>query len=205
MNVGNTLKRNRTLSGKSLTRTLALGFGGAGIDFIAHLMEADLTNVHCVAADTDPYHLQIAKAHSKVSIRGKIDSALRSSAISGRDLGEVSDELKPFLKEADVVFVLAGMGGGTGGAVAPSVAETARKMGALTLGIVTPPFHFERARFRPAIDSIRQMLNVCDTTILLDNHRPDSSTPILPFRFSLDSPGQTACAIVESISHTLIR
>jgi len=193
------LKWNHAATGKP--RILALGFGGAGIDLVTHLMDANLRNVHCVVVDSDLHHLEIAKAHAKLPIKA-IDT-VNDAPASQRDLKDhVSTGLSPLLEEADVAFVLAGMGGRTGSVIAPKAAETARRMRVLTIGLVTQPFQFERARFRPAIDGIRNMLNACDTTILLGNHLPGSSTASLPFRFSLDAPAQTSCAIVDSVSHT---
>ena len=196
-----TLEGNRKLDAKSHSRAVALGFGGAGNDLLTHLMDADLSDVHCIAVDTDRYHLQIAKAHSKLSIPPEADNW--TSSEFGRKFGQyASRELRSVLNDVDVVFLLAGMGGGTGGAVAPFVAETARKAGALTVGLVTNPFHFELMRFHTAIDSIRQMLSACDTVILVDNHLLEPSSMTLPFRLAIDSPGQTCCSVVESITHT---
>jgi len=164
-------------------------------------MEVDLKNVHCVAVDADPYHLHIARAHSKFPILP--ENAPRGNSESGEDSEcHVSEEVSHLLGDADIVFVLAGMGGVTGSAVAPIVAETARKAGALTIGLVTQPFHFERARFNTAIDGMRKMLNACDTVILIDNHMLEPSTLTLPFRFDKDTPSQTCCSIIESIAHT---
>jgi cell division protein FtsZ len=162
-------------------------------------MEADLKSVHCVAADSDPYHLQIAKAHAKVPLVGVEGDMAEADGDSGR---HISDEMKPLLGKADVVFVLAGMGGETGSRVAPTIAEAARTKGALTIGLVTQPFQFELDRLHTAIDGVRMMLNACDTVILIDNHMPETSTLSLPFRFERDAPGQLCCSVVESITHT---
>jgi cell division protein FtsZ len=180
---------------------VVLGFGGAGNDLLTHLMDADLKDIYCVAADTDHYNLQIARAHSKLAI--PVENSNDDDSDAARKIGNrVSRELQKVIGDADIVFVLAGMGGGTGGVVAPIVSETARRAGALTVGIVTKPFHSEQVRFRAAIDSIRQMLSACDTVVLIDSHSLDLSSTILPFRFHLDPSGLTCCAVVESITHT---
>lgn len=203
MNLVSTLEGNRRFDAKSLPRAVALGFGGAGNDLLTHIMDAQLEDVYCIAADTDRFNLQIAKAHSKLLIPHQADNSTGGKIESGKDLGRyASRELQSVLSNMDVAFVLAGMGGGTGGAVAPFVAESARKAGVLTIGLVTKPFHFERLRFQAAIDSIRQMLNVCDTVVLVDNHFFEPSSMTLPFNLALDSPGQTCCSIIESITHT---
>lgn len=203
MTLVNTLEGDRILKSKPLPRSVAFGFGGAGNDLLTHLMDADLKDVHCVAADTDPYHLQIVRAHSKLVIPSEPSSSNEDNREGGRSIDDkISRELRKVVRDVDLAFILAGMGGGSGGSVAPIAAEIARKAGALTVGIVTNPFHSERVRFRAAIDSIRQMLSACDTVVLIDNHSIDSSSITLPFRFHLDSPGQTCCAVVEAVTHT---
>ena len=182
---------------------IALGVGGAGNDLLTHVMDLDMTGLGCIAVDTDRYSLHIARAHSKFLIQNGVDSGTRGNAEIGKKLGfQASCELQSNLHGAKVVFLLAGMGGGTGGGVAPVIAETARKNGALVIGLVTKPFQFERGRIRNAVDSTRKMVNTCDTVILLDNHATEQSSMTLPFRLSIDSAGQTCCSIVQSLTHT---
>lgn len=161
-------------------------------------MDADLKDIYCIATDTDRYHLQIVRAHSKLLIPREADN----TAFHKKPWQYVSRELLSAFNQVDIVFVLAGMGGGTGGAMAPLVAESARRAGALVVGLVTKPFHYERVRFHPAINDIRQMLNACDTVILIDNHLLEPSSVILPLSLTIDSPGQTCCSVIESITHT---
>lgn len=183
---------------------MALGVGGAGIDLVTHLMDANLRNVHCVVVDSDLHHLEIAKAHTKLPIK-PVDTVNATPGSQEEFTDHVSTSLNQVLDETDAAFVFAGMGGRTGSVIAPRVAETARSLSVLTVGIITQPFHFERARFRPAIDGIRTMLSACDTTILLDNHLSEQSSISLPFRFSLDAPAQTSAAIVESVGYQLTK
>lgn len=182
---------------------VALGVGGAGNDLLSHIMDLDMRGLRCIAVDTDRYSLHIARAHSKFLIQNPTDKGTRGDIELGKKLGlQASRELQQNLLSAKVIFVLAGMGGGTGGGAAPVIAETARKNGALVIGLVTKPFQFERARIRNAVDSTRKMVNTCDTVVLLDNHTPEESSMTLPFRLSLDSAGQTCCSLVHSLTHT---
>ena len=182
---------------------VALGVGGAGNDLLSHVMDLDMRGLGCIAVDTDRYSLHIARAHSKFLIQHAVDSGTRGDIEIGKKLGlQASRELQPNLLNAKVIFVLAGMGGGTGGGAAPVIAEAARKNGALVIGLVTRPFQFERSRFHNAVDSTRKMVNTCDTVILLDNHTSEQSSMTLPFKLSLDAAGQTCCSIVQSLTHT---
>jgi cell division protein FtsZ len=184
-------------------KAVALGLGGAGNDLLTHLMEVDVQGVQCIAVDTDRYDLQIARAHSKFLIQHAVAAGSRGDIEIGRELGQqISRELQPVLGGSEIVFVLAGMGGGTGGGTAPIVAENARKNGALVIGLITRPFQFERGRFHVAVNSIRKMVNACDTVILIDNHTFEPSSMTLPFGLSLDTAGQTCCSIVLSLVHT---
>jgi len=182
---------------------VALGLGGAGNDLLTHVMELGLQGLRCIAVDTDQYALQIAKAHSKLLIQSAVDTGTRGNAGVGRELGlQVRAELQSLVGPSDIVFILAGMGGGTGGGTAPIIAETARRNGALVIGLITKPFHFERGRFHSAVESVRQMMTVCDTVILIDNYTIDQSSMTLPFEMSLDQAGETCCSIIHSLTHT---
>jgi cell division protein FtsZ len=185
------------------SEAVALGVGGAGNDLLSHVMDLEIQGLRCIAVDTDQYSLHIAQAHSKFLIAPEDGTGTRGDIETGRKLGlQASHELQPNLRRAKVVFVLAGMGGGTGGGAAPVIAEYARKNGALVIGLVTKPFQFERGRFSNAVESTRRMVNTCDTVVLIDNHVAEQTSMTLPFGLSLDSAGQSCCSIVQSLVHT---
>lgn len=168
-------------------------------------MDAPLKGVHCIAADTDQYHLQIVRAHSKLLMEHAScsDGGTRGNVEVGRRVGlQACETLRPAFHGADLVFVLAGMGGGTGGGAAPIISEAARKSGSIVVGLITRPFLFERLRLRVAIDSMRFMLSSCDTVVMVDNHPADPSSLMLPFRLNVDAAGQTCCSIVSSITES---
>ena len=166
-------------------------------------MDLDPQVLQCVAVDTDLYALQIVKAHSKFLIQHAVGAGTRGDVEVGRKLGlRATPELQSVLGANEIVFVLAGMGGGTGGGTAPVIAQSARRNGALVVGLVTKPFQFEQDRFHIAVDSVRQMITACDTVILIDNEMLESSSTTLPFRLSSDTAAQTCCAIIYSLTRT---
>lgn len=204
MSAGSALQDTfRPLDEKLKPRILALGLGGAGNDLLTHMMDASLRGVYCIAGDTDRYHLQIARAHSKLLMEHASCSygGTRGDVEVGRAVGlQACRRLRAAFDGADLIFVLAGMGGGTGGGAAPVISEAARKSGSIVVGLITRPFPFERQRLRAAIDSMRFMLSSCDTVIVVDNHPADPSSLMLPFRLNVDAAGQTCCSIVSSIT-----
>ena len=186
-------------------RVLAVGLGGAGNDLLTHLMDSYLSGIYCIAADTDRYHLQISRAHSKFLMEDLAcpDAGTGGDVRLGKKIAlQASQALKGAFHDAELVFVLAGMGGGTGSGAAPIVTDLARKHVPLVVGLVTKPFSFEGSKLRVAIDSLRLMLNTCDTVILLDNQSSDLPEFILPFGLRVDAAGQACCTTVASIVQT---
>lgn len=186
-------------------RILAMGLGGAGDDLLTHLMDNGSDGVYCIAADTDRYHLQIARAHSKLLIESELasDSGTEGDADAGRDAAlQAAESFRRTLEGADLVFILAGMGGGTGSGAAPVLSDLARRNGSLAVGVITMPSRFESSTYRTAIESIRRMLNTCDTVILVDD-QPSAMSFTLPFGLNPDGAGQACCSIVPSIAHAL--
>lgn len=184
---------------------VAFGLGSAGNDLLTHLIDAGLKGIQCIAIDMDRYRLHIARAHRKLLMEHSScpDSGTRGDPEIGRKAAmATSEKLQPIFQKANLVFVLAGMGGGTGSGAAPVISDLSRKSGALVVGIITKPFSFEHRRLNTAIASMRKILNTCDTVILLDNHSFDPSPVTLPFGLSADPVGQISCSIVSSIAQT---
>jgi cell division protein FtsZ len=166
-------------------------------------MEAGVKGVHCVAVDTDRYHLHIAKAHSKVQLETKSEDGTRGDIDLGKKAAVTAlARIKTAIGGVDLVFILAGIGGGTGGGAATVAAEVARKNGALVVGLITKPFFHERRRVGSAVDSLRVLLRTCDTVVLVDNYGAAAATQGMPFSFDLDIAGQTACSLVSSITRS---
>jgi cell division protein FtsZ len=152
-----------------------VGVGGAGVNAVNRMVEAEVEGVEFLAINTDLQSLQLSAAHETLHIGDAVTRGLGSG--SDPDLGrraahEEYDQIKAMLRGADMVFIAAGAGGGTGTGAAPIVAHVARELGALTVGIVTRPFQFEGSRRRQqAEQGIAALSEEVDTLIVVPNNR----------------------------------
>ncbi len=164
-----------------------VGVGGAGGNALNTMVDAGLQGVDFIAINTDAQALNQNKARTRIQIGKKLTQGLGAGAnpeIGHRAIEEDKEEVIETIDGADMVFVTAGMGGGTGTGAAPIVAEIAKDLGALTVGIVTRPFHFEGLkRMQRAEQGIEELRTNVDTLIVIPNQRlfavVDKSTPLL--------------------------
>lgn len=160
---------------ESFARIKVVGVGGGGCNAVNRMIEEGLHGIEFVAVNTDAQALLLSQAPTRVRIGDKLTRGLGSGGDPdmGRKAAEESaDELYEVLKGADMVFVTAGIGGGTGTGAAPVVAQVAREVGALTIGVVTRPFTFEGARRGHAAEGgIAQLKEQVDTLIVIPNDR----------------------------------
>jgi cell division protein FtsZ len=165
----------RDQPGNFLAAIKVVGVGGGGTNAVNRMVDAGLTGVEFVAVNTDAQALTMCDADVKVHIGEKATRGLGAGADPNVGLAaaqESRDELKEALKGADMVFVTAGEGGGTGTGGAPVVAELARELEALTVGVVTKPFVFEgRKRSQQAELGIQNLRDRVDTLIVIENDR----------------------------------
>jgi cell division protein FtsZ len=154
-------------------RITVFGVGGAGGNAVNNMITAGLQGVDFVVANTDAQALTMSKAQRIVQMGTQVTQGLGAGSMP--DVGaaaaqEVIDEIRDHLSGANMVFVTAGMGGGTGTGAAPVIAKTARDMGILTVGVVTKPFHFEgQRRMRTAETGISELHKVVDTLLIIPN------------------------------------
>ncbi|MCX7307628.1 MAG: cell division protein FtsZ [Afipia sp.] len=154
-------------------RITVFGVGGAGGNAVNNMISAGLQGVDFVVANTDAQALTMSKAERIVQMGTQVTQGL--GAGSQPDIGaaaaqEVIDEIRDHLTGANMVFVTAGMGGGTGTGAAPVIAATAREMGILTVGVITKPFHFEGVRrMKTAEIGIAELAKVVDTLLIIPN------------------------------------
>jgi len=154
-------------------RITVFGVGGAGGNAVNNMITAGLQGVDFVVSNTDAQALTMSKAPRIIQMGTQVTQGL--GAGSQPDVGaaaaqEVIDEIRDHLSGANMVFVTAGMGGGTGTGAAPVIAKTAREMGILTVGVVTKPFHFEGGRrMRTAEAGINELHKVVDTLLIIPN------------------------------------
>src|SRR5205809_5493164 len=161
--------------GSYLAKIQVVGVGGAGLNAVNRMIDAGINQVEFVAVNTDLQQLQMSDAETKIHIGRALTKGLGSGSeptIGRQAAEEAYDQIKQALRGADMVFVTAGEGGGTGTGGAPIVAQIARSLGALTVGIVTLPFKFEGTKRRTqAQEGIGELRASCDTTIVIPNER----------------------------------
>ena len=165
----------RAESGAYVAVIKVVGVGGAGINAVNRMIDAGISQVEFIAVNTDIQALHMSDAPAKIHIGRELTQGLGSGADPemGRLAAEEGyDQLKHALRGADMVFVAAGEGGGTGTGAAPVVAKIARDIGALTVGIVTTPFKFEGTKRKTQSDQgVIALRQACDTTIVIPNDR----------------------------------
>ncbi len=167
--------RMRDQSGSYLAVIKVVGVGGGGTNAVNRMVDAGVSGVEFIAVNTDAQALQMCDADVKIHIGSKATRGLGAGADPevGRAAAiETRDELKEALKGADMVFVTAGEGGGTGTGAAPIIAELSRELEALTVGVVTRPFLFEgKRRSTQAEEGIAELREHVDTLIVIENDR----------------------------------
>jgi len=156
-------------------RIKVVGIGGGGCNAINTMIESNLEGVEFIAANTDLQALGISKSPIKVQLGAKLTKGLGAGAdpeVGRNAMMEDAEKMKELLKGADMIFIAAGMGGGTGTGGAPILAEIARDHGALTVAVVTKPFLFEgKKRQRIAERGIEELKDAVDTLIAIPNQR----------------------------------
>ncbi|ABO49223.1 cell division protein FtsZ [Desulforamulus reducens MI-1] len=186
-----------------------IGVGGGGNNAVNRMISAGLKGVEFVAVNTDAQSLFLSQSNSKIQIGNKLTKGLGAGAnpeIGCKAAEESREEIMQALKGADMVFVTAGMGGGTGTGAAPVVAEIAKELGALTVGVVTKPFTFEgRKRLSQAESGIENLKSKVDTLITIPNDRLlqviDKNTSIIEaFRIADDVLRQGVQGISDLIA-----
>ncbi|MFD9738806.1 cell division protein FtsZ [Umezawaea sp. NPDC059074] len=152
-----------------------VGIGGGGVNAVNRMIEVGLKGVEFIAVNTDAQALLMSDADVKLDIGRELTRGLGAGAnpdVGHKAAEDHREEIEEVLKGADMVFVTAGEGGGTGTGGAPVIAAMARKQGALTIGVVTRPFSFEgKRRAKQAEEGIQQLRNECDTLIVIPNDR----------------------------------
>ncbi|NNU82491.1 cell division protein FtsZ [Geobacillus sp. BMUD] len=164
-----------------------IGVGGGGNNAVNRMIEHGVQGVEFIAVNTDAQALNLSKAPIKLQIGAKLTRGLGAGAnpeVGKKAAEESKEQIEEALRGADMVFVTAGMGGGTGTGAAPVIAQIARELGALTVGVVTRPFTFEgRKRATQAASGIAAMKEAVDTLIVIPNDRlleiVDKNTPML--------------------------
>lgn len=158
-----------------IAKIKVIGVGGAGNNAVNRMIETGVRGVEFIVLNTDLQVLNSSKAQTKLQIGKKKTSGLGAGAnpMVGKEAAvESKEEIKELLKDANMVFITCGMGGGTGTGAAPIVAEIAQSLGALTVAIVTKPFSFEgKKRMTQALEGLEELKKHVDTLIIIPNDR----------------------------------
>ena len=189
------MENNTTPNSTSIVKIKVLGVGGGGNNAVNRMIEANVASAEFVAINTDKQALLISKAEKRLQIGERLTGGRGAGAIPeiGRKAAEESkSSITEILKGTDLVFITAGMGGGTGTGAAPVIAQIAKELGILTVGIVTKPFQFENPkRMENAEKGIAELRKYVDTIVIIPNERlltilPEKTTLVEAFRYADD-------------------
>jgi len=187
-------------------RIVIVGCGGAGNNTVNRLYNIGVDGAETIAINTDKQHLKMIEADTKILVGKSLTNGL--GAGGDPSMGERATEMaqgtiKEVLGDADLVFVTAGMGGGTGTGAAPVVSDIAKDQGAIVVGMVSTPFNVERARTVKAEEGLERLRDEADSIIVLDNNRLLDYVPNLPIGKAFSVMDQIIAETVKGISETI--
>ncbi len=183
-----------------------IGSGGAGNNMVTWLYKKGIKGAEILACNTDQQHLNISEADRKFLIGKEVTKGLGCGGFpeKGAEAAQESlNEIKAVLKGSDLVFVCAGMGGGTGTGSAPLIASVAKDSGAIVIGTVTMPFKIERARVEKAEFGLEQIREVTDTVIVIDNNRLVAIAGNLPIQQAFAVANELIATMIKGIVETI--
>ena len=183
-----------------------IGVGGACNNMVTWLYQKGISGAEIIACNTDQQHLNVSEADRKFLIGRDTTRGLGAGGfphVGAEAAKESLSALKDHLKDADMVFVCAGMGGGTGTGAAPVVGALAKDSGAIVIGTVTMPFKIERARIDKAEYGLQQLRNVCDTVVVIDNNRLGQIAGNLPVKQAFAVANELVSTMIKGIVETI--
>ncbi|MFA6035906.1 MAG: cell division protein FtsZ [Candidatus Micrarchaeia archaeon] len=188
-------------------RISVIGVGGGGCNTVHRLSKMGIKSAETIAINTDASHLKVTEANKRLLIGSSITKGLGAGGYPevAAKCAEVSkDKLKEAIGECELVFIAAGMGGGTGTGAAPIVADIARSQGAIVVSIVTYPFVLERARLKKADWGLEQLRAKSDTVIVIDNNRLVQFVPNLPMNQAFQVADEITARAVKGLADTIM-
>ena len=183
-----------------------IGAGGAGNNMVSWLYKKGIQGAEILACNTDKQHLDISEADKKFLVGPNITRGLGCGgyAAKGTEAARESlQEIRENLKGSDMVFICAGMGGGTGTGVSPIVAQVAKEMGSIVIGTVTMPLDIEKARVDKAEFGLEQLRDKCDTVIVIDNNRLVTIAGNLPLKQAFAVANELVSTMIKGIVETI--
>jgi cell division protein FtsZ len=181
-------------------KIVVLGAGGAGNNCITRLSEMGVKGASTIALNTDVKHLSVSKADGKLLVGKELTRGLGAGGypdVGKRAVEESEKEIKKMLEGADMIYLVTGLGGGTGTGGAPIIARIAKELGCIVIGCTTMPFKIEGARIGKAEDGLYQLRQVCDTVIVIENDRL--------LKIAGDLPLQQAFGVADNLISTIIK
>jgi len=183
-----------------------IGCGGMGCNAVTWLYNKSINGATIYAMNTDALHLSVSKADEKLLLGKELTRGLGAGGkpTIGREAAkEALSDLKKAVSGADMVFVLAGMGGGTGTGAVPVVAQIAKETGAVVIGVVTMPFESEKARIDKAEFGLQELREVTDTCVVLDNNRLVDIAGQLPIESAFAVANELVSTMIKGIVETI--
>ena len=205
---------NQALSGKSIEEIAkeaipqisVFGVGGAGCNIVSWMKEKGISGAKIYALNSDAKHLSITKADRRILLGYNICSGLGCGGFpeqGAKAAEEAADEIEKAVSGSGLVFITAGLGGGTGTGASPVIAKIAKEVGALTLGVVTIPFQVERARLVKAKDGLARLVEICDAVIVIDNNRLRRVAGNLPLTEAFGVANELIATFIKNLSETI--
>lgn len=183
-----------------------IGVGGAGNNMVNWLYKKGIHGAEIIACNTDLQHLNITEADKKYLLGKEVTRGLGCGGFAekGAEAAQESmQQIKESLKKSDMIFVCGGMGGGTGTGACPVVAQVGKETGAIVIGTVTMPFKIERARVDKAEFGLKQLRQVCDTVIVIDNNRLVTIAGNLPVQQAFAVANELIATMIKGIVETI--
>lgn len=183
-----------------------IGLGGAGCNIVSWIAQKEILGSKIVAADTDAMHLLGAKADAKILLGENTYQGKGCGGFAERGIGAARESLKEIKEElmkSNLVFIIAGMGGGSGTGAAPVVAEATREAGILTIGCVLLPFSYEVLRRKKAISGIKALAAQCDSLVVIDNSKLRDIAGSLPLREGFAVANEFVGNFIRNITETI--
>ncbi len=191
---------------EAIPQICVLGVGGAGCNIISWMKEKGVVGARIHALNTDAKHLGITRADTRILLGYQTCGGLGTGGFpeqGSKAAEESAGEIQKVIAGSGLVFITAGLGGGTGTGASPVIAKMAKDLGALTLGVVTIPFQVERSRMEKAKEGLARLVEQCDAVVVIDNTRLRKFAGALPLTEAFAVANEMIANFIKNISETI--
>ena len=191
---------------RAVPQIAVFGVGGAGCNIVSWIKRKKVSGARIYALNSDAQHLSITEADERLLIGYEITGGLGCGGYpeqGAKAAEESSKEIEALIDGSGLVFITAGLGGGTGTGASPVIAKISKEMGALTVGVVTTPFQVERARLIKAKEGLKRLVEECDAVIVIDNNRLRKVAGNLPLSEAFSVANELIATFIKNISETI--